>query len=99
MMRELKLPNCVRWSAVCAGLIFCAAAVAMAAGNSATSSPKTALPSFAAQAAGPSGYHLIKSIPVSGDTFWDYLNTSLRRTAFSSLMEITSLWSTWKLES
>jgi outer membrane protein assembly factor BamB len=73
MMRELKLPTCVRWSAVCAGLIFCAAAVAMAAGNSATSSPKTALPSFAAQAAGPSGYHLIKSIPVSGDTFWDYL--------------------------
>lgn len=24
-------------------------------------------------AAGPSGYHLIKTIPVPGDTFWDYL--------------------------
>jgi len=27
----------------------------------------------AAQAAGPSGYHLLKTIPVPGDTFWDYL--------------------------
>ena len=27
----------------------------------------------AATPAGPSGYHLIKTIPVSGDTFWDYL--------------------------
>jgi YVTN family beta-propeller protein len=27
----------------------------------------------AAAPAGPSGYHLIKTIPVTGDTFWDYL--------------------------
>ncbi len=27
----------------------------------------------AATPAGPSGYHLIKTIPVPGDTFWDYL--------------------------
>ncbi|MGC1106800.1 MAG: hypothetical protein WA876_09695, partial [Candidatus Acidiferrales bacterium] len=26
-----------------------------------------------AQAAGASGYHLLKTIPVPGDTFWDYL--------------------------
>lgn len=33
----------------------------------------TAKTSFAAPAAGPSGYHVIKSIPVAGDTGWDYL--------------------------
>ena len=30
-------------------------------------------PSAKTEAAGPSGYHLLKTIPVPGDTFWDYL--------------------------
>jgi YVTN family beta-propeller protein len=42
---------------------------AMAGGNSAAMKA----PAFAAQAEGPSGYHLIKTIPVPGNTFWDYL--------------------------
>jgi DNA-binding beta-propeller fold protein YncE len=41
----------------------------MARGNSAAMKA----PAFAAQAEGPSGYHLIKTIPVPGNTFWDYL--------------------------
>lgn len=31
------------------------------------------VPPRAAAAAGPSGYHLLKTIPISGNTFWDYL--------------------------
>lgn len=44
---------------------------ALAGGNSSARAAKA--PAIAAQAAGPSGYHLIKTIPVPGDTFWDYL--------------------------
>ncbi|MGB8474456.1 MAG: hypothetical protein WCE61_10260 [Candidatus Acidiferrum sp.] len=33
----------------------------------------TLKPLFAAPAPGPSGYHLIKTVPLPGDDFWDYL--------------------------
>ena len=44
---------------------------ALAAGNSPAA--RANVTPIAAQAAGPSGYHLLKTIPVPGDTFWDYL--------------------------
>ncbi|MDE3136121.1 MAG: YncE family protein [Acidobacteriota bacterium] len=42
-----------------------------AAGNHAARRASAPLPAVAA--AGASGYHLLKSIPIPGDTFWDYL--------------------------
>jgi len=52
------------------GFLFISAA-AFAAGNPASSS--VAAGDNAAAAAGPSGYHLLKSIPIPGSTPWDYL--------------------------
>jgi len=52
------------------GLLFLSAAV-YAAGN--RSARRAAVPADVAAAAGPSGYHLLKTIPIPGDTFWDYL--------------------------
>lgn len=52
-----------RWAAACGGAV-CAIAIL-----GTTSSAAAA----AAPAAGPSGYHVIKTIPVAGDGFWDYL--------------------------
>lgn len=56
--------------AICAIAIFLCSSASMAA-NSAANSAKA--PAATAQAAGPSGYHLLKTIPVPGDTGWDYL--------------------------
>lgn len=73
MMHDLKSHASLRSVAVCTGLILCAAALVVAVASAATSSPRTALAHLVAQADGPSGYHLIKTIPVPGNTFWDYL--------------------------
>jgi YVTN family beta-propeller protein len=43
---------------------------AYASGNPASSSAQD--PGSAPAAVGPSGYHLLKTIPIPGDTFWDY---------------------------
>jgi DNA-binding beta-propeller fold protein YncE len=55
---------------VLAGLISFSAAV-FGAGNHAARRAST--PAVAATAAGASGYHLLKTIPIPGDTFWDYM--------------------------
>jgi YVTN family beta-propeller protein len=55
-------------------------AAVYAAGNHAA--PRASAPANeAAAAVGPSGYHLLKTIPIPGDTFWDYmkLQSSTRR--------------------
>ncbi len=54
-----------RWAAACGGAV-CAIAIL---GTTSTATAAAA----PAPAAGPSGYHLIKTIPVAGDGFWDYL--------------------------
>ena len=70
MHHSSRLPKIYAAAAVFVAVIFCATAL-FAVGrtplNSHANMPATA------QAAGPSGYHLIKTIPVPGDTFWDYL--------------------------
>ncbi len=38
-----------------------------------TSAKRHPARSAAAQSAGPSGYHLLQTIPIPGDSFWDYL--------------------------
>ena len=58
----------LRWTG---SVTFFAAALMVAAVLMATNVPAKA-PAARAQA-GSSGYHLLKTIPVSGDTFWDYL--------------------------
>jgi YVTN family beta-propeller protein len=64
-----RLRSTVLWFVVisCAGLTS-ASGIASAA----TLKGRLAL-AGAASPAGPSGYHLIKTIPVPGNTFWDYL--------------------------
>ncbi|MFZ0335463.1 MAG: hypothetical protein WAN10_11495 [Candidatus Acidiferrales bacterium] len=60
----------VRTVTLYAVAFFIAAAIVSATRTSA----KRHVPAVRAQAAaGASGYHLIKTIPVPGDTFWDYL--------------------------
>ena len=70
MHQQSRLPKIYAAAAVFVAVIFCATAL-FAVGrtplNSHANMPATA------QATGPSGYHLIKTIPVPGDTFWDYL--------------------------
>ncbi|HVB33851.1 MAG TPA: YncE family protein [Patescibacteria group bacterium] len=58
------------FATIVTGFLFLSAA-AFAAGNPA--SPSAAAGESAAAAAGPSGYHLLKSIPIPGSTPWDYL--------------------------
>lgn len=65
-----NFPKMYSAAALCVAAIFCATAL-LAAGR--TPSKRSANVAAIAQAAGPSGYHLLKSIPVGGDTFWDYL--------------------------
>ena len=61
------------FAAICFAMTL-SVSLALAAGNSPSSNVKAAAPATAAmQQAGPSGYHLLKTIPVPGDTFWDYL--------------------------
>ncbi|HKV28128.1 MAG TPA: hypothetical protein VJN90_07635 [Candidatus Acidoferrales bacterium] len=67
MHQQSKLPRLYAAAAVCVAAIFCATAL-FAAGRTPAKSHAAV-----AQAAGASGYHLIKTIPVPGDTFWDYL--------------------------
>lgn len=69
MHQQSRLPKFCGAAAVCVAAIFCATAL-FAAGRTPLNSHANIA---AAQAAGPSGYHLIKTIPVPGDTFWDYL--------------------------
>ena len=58
------------WATILTGLLFLSAA-AYGAGNRA--SRRAPAPADVAAAAGPSGYHLLKTIPLPRDTFWDYL--------------------------
>lgn len=51
--------------------ILIAGAAAFAGANPAPQ--PTAAPTAQANAVGPSGYHLLKTIPIPGDTGWDYL--------------------------
>ena len=70
MHQQSRLPKIYGVAAVCVAAIFCATAlfaVGRAPATRSISTAATALP------AGPSGYHLIKTIPVPGDTGWDYL--------------------------
>ncbi|MGH9729924.1 MAG: YncE family protein [Candidatus Acidiferrales bacterium] len=69
MHQQSSLPKIYAAAAFCVAAIFCTTAL-FAAGRAPAKSHAavaTALP------AGPSGYHLLKTIPVPGDTFWDYL--------------------------
>lgn len=59
--------------ALCFAVVFCTG-LASASGIASALTVKARLAfAQAASPAGPSGYHLIKTIPVPGDTFWDYL--------------------------
>jgi DNA-binding beta-propeller fold protein YncE len=51
--------------------LFFLSATAYSAGSSASRSASAT--ANASPAAGPSGYHLLKTIPIPGDTFWDYI--------------------------
>jgi DNA-binding beta-propeller fold protein YncE len=53
-------------------LLFCSTTL-IAGGHSPARSSATSAATIAAPAPGPSGYHLLKSIPIPGDSFWDYL--------------------------
>ncbi len=68
MQQELRAPKRLGW-ATCA-VALAGMTLAATVGVRAAARPASAA---AADAAGPSGYHLIKTIPVAGDTFWDYL--------------------------
>ena len=51
------------------------------------------LGSFAVAEPGASGYHIVKTIPVSGTEGWDYVTDGQRCPAFStSAGKITSTW-------
>jgi len=65
-----NFPKMYSAAALCVAAIFCATAL-FAVGSAPLKSHANI--AATAQAAGPSGYHLIKTIPVPGDTFWDYL--------------------------
>jgi DNA-binding beta-propeller fold protein YncE len=68
-MKRARYSRLSNWTSVLTGLLFLCAST-YAAGNP----PPRSSPAPAAQpAAGPSGYHLLKTIPIPGDTFWDYL--------------------------
>ncbi|HLW43024.1 MAG TPA: hypothetical protein VKS00_00975 [Candidatus Acidoferrales bacterium] len=70
MHQQSRLPKIYGVAAVCLAAIFCATAL-FALGHTPVTRPSAA--TATALPAGPSGYHLLKSIPVGGDTFWDYL--------------------------
>ena len=70
MHQQSRLPKIYGVAAVFVAAIFCATALFAAGRTPAARSVSTAA---TAQSAGPSGYHLIKTIPVPGDTGWDYL--------------------------
>jgi DNA-binding beta-propeller fold protein YncE len=68
MNRDSRLPRLFGAIAVYAVAFFIASAIVRSARV-----PAKNHPAAAAQSAGASGYHLLKTIPVPGDTFWDYL--------------------------
>lgn len=75
MHHSSRLPKMYGAAALFVAAVFCASVV-FAAGQSPASSQRPNMKRYAliaGQAAGASGYHLIKTIPVPGDTFWDYL--------------------------
>jgi len=81
MRPRLELRKWIHIGAVCAATILCASAM-LAAGNKYERNAKTdAATLTAAMQAGPSGYVMNKTIPVPGDTGWDYLkfDSSTRR--------------------
>lgn len=69
MHRQSRLPKIHATAAFCVAAIFCATAL-FAVGRTPTKSHAAVVNALPA---GPSGYHLIKKIPIPGDTFWDYL--------------------------
>jgi YVTN family beta-propeller protein len=58
---------------VLTGFIFLFAATYAGARPAPASAKSAANAAVAAADAGPSGYHLLRTIPVPGDSFWDYL--------------------------
>ncbi|MGH9710794.1 MAG: YncE family protein, partial [Candidatus Acidiferrales bacterium] len=69
MHQQSRLPKMYAAAAVSVAAIFCATAL-FATGRAPAKSHAAVV---SALPAGPSGYHLIKTIPVETDTFWDYL--------------------------
>lgn len=65
--------NHSKWLRLGGSLLFYAAAFAVAMALVVPSKTRANAHPAKLQNAGASGYHLIKTIPVSGDTFWDYL--------------------------
>ncbi|HVA71769.1 MAG TPA: hypothetical protein VNF02_01560 [Candidatus Limnocylindrales bacterium] len=75
MRYQSKFSKTYLAAAVCVAAIFCVS-VALAAGQSSPPSRRPNMKRYTLVAgvqAGASGYHLLKSIPIGGDTFWDYL--------------------------
>ena len=72
MHQQSRLPKMYGAAAVCVATIFCATAL-LAAIQSSASPSRPNMKRYALVAPGPSGYHSLKSIPIGGDTFWDYL--------------------------
>jgi DNA-binding beta-propeller fold protein YncE len=73
MHQRLERVGWIRPAALCLAVVSFASA-ALASGNvSAKTADTHAAFAMEAQPAGPSGYHLTKTIPVPGNTFWDYL--------------------------
>jgi YVTN family beta-propeller protein len=69
-MRSACYSKLITFATVILGCFFISAGISAA--RNAAPAPASAR-NDAAAAAGASGYHLLKTIPVPGDTFWDYL--------------------------
>jgi YVTN family beta-propeller protein len=69
-MRHASRSKLLVSAAILPGLLSLSAAAYAAANRAA---PRAAASRSAAAAVGPSGYHLLKTIPIPGDTFWDYM--------------------------
>lgn len=67
-LRILKIGRAVTFYAVAFFI-----GVALVSSTRTTAKSHSRVAAAAVQDAGASGYHLLKSIPVPGDTFWDYL--------------------------
>lgn len=70
MTRHTRLLALLRTATLYTVAFFIALALVSATRTSAKRHPARAA---AMQSAGPSGYHLLKTISIPGDTFWDYL--------------------------
>jgi DNA-binding beta-propeller fold protein YncE len=60
---------------VLSGILGAGIVIAGVAGHAATNpvARPAAVPAVPASAVGPSGYHLLKTVPIPGDSFWDYM--------------------------